>query len=328
MNDRGAELAARVRAAHDEGGKLRIEGGGSYAGFCPVAANVEVLSTREHRGIVDYDPTEMVVTVRAGTPLVELERVLADAGQQLGVECPHLSERATVGGALAMGFSGSSRPFTGALCDYVLGVRLLNGAGEDLNFGGRVMKNVAGYDFPRLMVGSRGELGVLLDLSLRVTPRPEKSLFLSFDMPRFREAVEFADRLIAGAEPLTGACYCRGRLYLRCAGREETVDRLRRTLGGEPLAERWWSQLRDWKMPWGKPAHLGYRDMRFREPRSGADWLADWNGGLVWSTVREPSADVAIELSARNRERGPRGQLERRLRGAFDPHGVFTVGAG
>ena len=162
----------RIRDAAAAGRPLVIRGGGSkdFYGEDPVG---DVLDTTPYAGIVDYDPTELVVTARAGTPLGEVERALAAAGQMLAFEPPHFGARATLGGAVAAGLSGPRRPYAGAVRDLVLGVRILDGRGADLAFGGRVMKNVAGFDVARLMAGALGTLGVLLEISLKCQPCPK-----------------------------------------------------------------------------------------------------------------------------------------------------------
>ena len=160
---------------------MRITGGGSrcYAGrktssawrFARIAASSE------------YEPRELVVTARAGTPLAEIEAELAGAGQMLAFEPPHFAETATLGGAIASGLSGPRRPYAGAARDFVLGCCIINGHGEVLRFGGQVMKNVAGYDVSRLMAGAWGTLGVLLDVSLKVLPQPQASLTVVREYP-------------------------------------------------------------------------------------------------------------------------------------------------
>jgi glycolate oxidase FAD binding subunit len=325
MTDGTEQLQARISDARDHGGRLSIVGSGSYAAYGS-AATSERLSTDEHTGIVSYEPTEMVVTVRSGTKLAELESLLGSEGQQLGVELPRLSADATIGGAIAMGLSGASRPFTGAIRDFVLGVRMINGLGDDLEFGGQVMKNVAGYDLPRLLVGSRGSLGLLLEISLRVLPVAEAQLGLVFEKSALPEAVAFTNQLTAAAEPLTGASYYRGRLHLRFCGRDGSLVRLRRELGGEQDSTDWWTDLQQWRFPWGAARWRNYREQLAAEPETSGDWLADWNGGLVWSVDNEPTAALAVDLQRMSPASGLRGEIEQRLRRAFDPEGIFSGG--
>jgi glycolate oxidase FAD binding subunit len=162
-------LIDAVRQAAADGRTLRLRGGGSKD-FWGQSLTGEVLSTRDYRGIVSYEPSELVVTVRCGTPLAELEATLAEKGQCLAFEPPHFGPDATVGGMVAAGLSGPARATVGAVRDYVLGARFINGLGEHLTFGGQVMKNVAGYDVSRLMAGSWGTLGLITEVSLKVLP--------------------------------------------------------------------------------------------------------------------------------------------------------------
>ena len=162
-------LVDAVRQAAADGRTLRLRGGGSKD-FWGQSLTGEVLDTRAYRGIVSYEPSELVVTVRCGTPLAELEAVLAEKGQCLAFEPPHFGGGTTVGGMVAAGLSGPARATAGALRDYVLGARFINGLGEHLTFGGQVMKNVAGYDVSRLMAGSWGTLGLITEVSLKVLP--------------------------------------------------------------------------------------------------------------------------------------------------------------
>src|SRR5579872_4382002 len=175
MEAEAAELQERIRRAASAGLLLAIAGSGSktfYGG--PVVG--EVLEVGRWRGIVDYEPSELVLVARSGTPLSELESLLAAERQMLAFEPPRYGGGGTLGGCVATGLSGPRRPYCGAVRDFVLGVRVLDGRGEDLRFGGRVIKNVAGYDVSRLMVGAMGTLGVLLDLSLKVLPQPVAEL--------------------------------------------------------------------------------------------------------------------------------------------------------
>ena len=173
------EWTRRICDAAETGRKFSIRGGGSKAFYGGVEEG-ETLDVSVVKGIVAYEPTELVVTVRAGTPLAELEAALAEKGQWLAFEPPHFGPTATVGGMLAAGLSGPRRQAAGAVRDFVLGVKILNGKGELLSFGGQVMKNVAGYDVPRLMAGSLGTLGIVLEVSLKVLPLPVEAMLMRF----------------------------------------------------------------------------------------------------------------------------------------------------
>ncbi|GEM_PF-442296 len=208
----------QVNQALKHGTALRIQGGNSKA-MLGRRVEGEVLDTRCHRGLVSYDPTELVLTARAGTPLVEIEAALHEAGQMLPCEPPHLSDEATLGGMVAAGLSGPRRPWAGAVRDYVLGTRVITGHGKLLRFGGEVMKNVAGYDVSRLLAGSFGCLGLVTEVSLKVLPRPRQCLSLRMPMSRHQALAELATW---GQQPLpiSAACHEGETLYLRLEGGE------------------------------------------------------------------------------------------------------------
>ncbi|MFN3920419.1 MAG: glycolate oxidase subunit GlcE, partial [Methylohalobius sp.] len=198
------ELVERVKAAIAERRPLCIVGGGSkdFYGRLPQG---ERLSLAGHRGIIEYAPQELVITVRAGTKLSELEQALDAEGQMLPFEPPHFGE-ATIGGAVAAGLSGPRRPFAGAVRDFILGVKLLTGRGEVLSLGGKVIKNVAGFDLSRLLAGSLGTLGVILEVSLKVLPRPELELTLCREVEP-QKALETMLALMGQSLPLSGLAY-------------------------------------------------------------------------------------------------------------------------
>ena len=206
-------LREQVREAGHAGTALRIRGHDSKA-FYGEPVDGKPLDLSAHRGIVDYEPTELVLTARAGTPLAEIEALLAEKGQVLAFEAPRFDGRGTLGGAVASGLAGPRRPWGGAPRDLILGVCLLDGRGQVLRVGGQVMKNVAGYDVSRLMAGSLGTLGVLLEISLKVLPAPIETRTLLLEL--LREAALARLRELARQPcPLSGACHLDGRLYLR-----------------------------------------------------------------------------------------------------------------
>lgn len=227
-NDASEPLANRVREAFDAETALRIAGSDSKSRLGRVVDG-ELLDVSAHRGIVEYQPTELVITARAGTPLAELEATLAKSGQMLSFEPPHLGESATLGGTIACGLSGPRRPHTCSTRDSTLGVKMINGRGEILRFGGQVMKNVAGYDVSRLMVGAQGTLGVLLDISLKVLPLPACERTVLIEMGAVI-AIEVMAWLAGKALPLSAACHIPAtadrpaRLCLRFSGATAAVD--------------------------------------------------------------------------------------------------------
>ena len=209
-------LCARVRSAADAGTPLAVTGGGSKDFFGRIT-QAEPFDVSGHRGIVSYEPTELVLSARGGTPLAEVHAALSEHGQMLAFEPPAFGETATLGGTIATGLSGPARPYAGAARDFVLGTRVLNGKGEALRFGGEVMKNVAGYDVSRLMTGACGTLGVLLEVSLKVLPRPAEVRTVAFETSA-REAIERCNAWAARPFPVTGACHDGKRLHVRLAG--------------------------------------------------------------------------------------------------------------
>ncbi|PUE20455.1 glycolate oxidase subunit GlcE [Limnohabitans sp. MMS-10A-160] len=201
-------LIDAVRQAGADGRVLRLRGGGSKD-FWGQSLTGDVLDTRGYRGIVSHEPSELVVMVRCGTPLAELEAALAEKGQCLAFEPPHFGEGATVGGMLAAGLSGPARATAGAVRDYVLGARFINGLGEHLTFGGQVMKNVAGYDVSRLMAGSWGTLGLITEVSLKVLPvAPAEATLMCAGLPQ-KTALDLLHRWGGQPLPLNASAWVR-----------------------------------------------------------------------------------------------------------------------
>ena len=344
--DRTTSLCAGVRAAVDEGIPLAVTGGGTKD-FLGRITQAERFDVSGHRGIVTYAPTELVLTARGGTPLAEVNEALEAKGQMLAFEPPAFGDAATIGGAIATGLSGPARPYAGAARDFVLGTRVLNGRGEALRFGGEVMKNVAGYDVSRLVTGAYGTLGVLLDVSLKVLPRPAQVRTVAFETSA-GDAVERCNAWAAKPLPVTGACHDGERLYIRLAGTARGVAEAARGLGGEPVdGDAFWTALREQTLPFftgpGPPL------WRISVPPGAAslniagDMLVDWGGALRWVRTGAPAADVrAVAEHAGGHALLFRGGdrtgavfhplppavrvLHARIKNAFDPAGVFNPG--
>ncbi|MGI9333483.1 MAG: glycolate oxidase subunit GlcE, partial [Gammaproteobacteria bacterium] len=249
-NEALAQLVSQVRTAAEEHSALTIEGGGSKH-FLGRLTQAPTLSTRGLSGIVSYEPTELVLTALAGTPLSEVEASLREKDQMLVFEPPHFGANATVGGAIASGLSGPRRPFAGAVRDFVLGTRVLNGKGEVLAFGGQVMKNVAGYDISRLMTGALGSLGVIVEVSLKVLPLPGATQTLGFDMSA-SDAVAKVNEWAGSPIPLSAACHDGERLRVRIEGTPRAVAAVAARLGGDCEEEHargeagvFWTALRE-----------------------------------------------------------------------------------
>ena len=238
-------LQQQVRAAAASGQALCIRGGGTkdWYGGAPAGA---ILDTRAHAGIVDYEPTELVITARCGTPLAAIEAALAERNQMLAFEPPHFGPHATLGGVIASGLCGPRRATGGAARDFVLGATLLDGRGDVLAFGGRVMKNVAGYDVSRMLAGSLGTLGVLLEVSVKVLPRPFAETTLRFVLDEI-DALRSLNMWGGQPLPISASAWVDGALALRLSGAEAAVDAAVRDLGGEvmPAADAFWCAVRE-----------------------------------------------------------------------------------
>jgi glycolate oxidase FAD binding subunit len=336
----------RIAAAAERKTPLRLRGGGSKD-FYGGPAQGEPFDTSAYRGIVDYEPTELVLQARAGTPLAEVERALAERGQMLAFEPPHFGAAATLGGSIACGLSGPRRVAAGAARDFVLGVRILDGRGRDLSFGGKVMKNVAGYDVSRLMTGALGTLGVLLDISLKVLPRPERELTLRMRCGQ-DEAIRRLNAWAGKPYPLSASCHEEGALTVRLSGTDAGVAAVARALGGDalPQAESFWHDLREQRAAFfagDEPLwRLSVKSTAPHLPLPGRQ-LVEWHGALRWlKTDAEPAVvrDVARKAGGHaTLFRAAPGatprfhplpdgvmQLHRRLKQTFDPAGILNRG--
>jgi len=339
-------LAEQVRTAAQSARALRPRGGGSKDFYGNELAG-EPLDTRAYAGIVSYEPSELVITARCGTPLAELERALAEKGQMLPFEPPHFGADATLGGCVAAGLSGPRRASAGAVRDFVLGTRLLDGRGRVLGFGGEVMKNVAGYDVSRLLTGSLGTLGVILEASLKVLPRPALETTLRFEAPKDK-AVEWMNQWAAKPLPISATCYLKGELAVRLSGAESAVRAARERLGGDEVArgEDFWADLREHAHPYfAAEAPL----WRLSLPSTAAplglagEELIEWGGALRWlagagdaRAIREAAQRAgghATLFRARDKSPGAfaplapvQAKLHRALKAVFDPAGIFSPG--
>ncbi|WP_163574231.1 glycolate oxidase subunit GlcE [Halomonas faecis] len=349
-HDASAALGERLRQAAAERTPLRIVGGDTRH-FYGRPVEGETLSTAEHRGITFYDPVELVVSVRAGTPLTELEAALAEHGQMLGFEPPRFGEASTVGGMIATGLSGPRRPWAGAVRDFVLGIRLINHEGIEQRFGGQVMKNVAGYDLSRLMVGAQGSLGVIGEVSLKVIPRPLTTHSLRLELPLADARQRLAEW---GREPLpiSAAAWLDGALHLRLEGGPSSVAATRERIGGDDLDNAWWDALRDLALPSfsaddARP--LWRLSLPHRAPDLGlaeiddTTMLHDWAGAQRWlRTELDPEVlrEACREAGGHATCYGPRAagvepftplpavlmKYHRNLKAELDPHGIFNPG--
>ena len=291
--DLSKELQARVRRAFRAQTALRISGGNTKY-FYGGEVDGEPLITADHRGIVRYDPAELVVTAKAGTPLAELESKLEAHGQMLGCESPHFGQSATVGGMVAAGLSGPRRPFAGAVRDFVLGVKMLNGRGDLLRFGGEVIKNVAGYDVSRLMAGSLGCLGVILEVSLKVLPKPKAETTVKVRVSHER-VIRITQELINEGVPISAACFLNESLYLRLSGGPEGVRRAQEQLHGEFIEEAFWQLLNEHRLDFFRSDAPLWRisvSPACAPLNLPGEWLIDWAGAQRWLKTTEQPATV------------------------------------
>ena len=346
------QFQERVRGAALDRRALRIRGGGTKDWYGQ-QLDGEILDTRAYAGIVDYEPTELVITARCGTPLAEIEAVLAERRQMLAFEPPHFGEAATIGGTIAAGLSGPRRANSGALRDFVLGAKLLDGKGEVLSFGGQVMKNVAGYDVSRLLAGSLGTLGMLLEVSVKVLPVPFAETTLRFAMSE-PEAIRKLNEWGGQPLPVSGSCWHDGVLALRLSGAQAAVDAAVRDLGTRhggdlmPDCAGFWADLREqrhvffqgdaplWRL--SVPSTAGALDL--------GPQLIEWGGAQRWlradgdaASARRIRAAVASCGGHATLFRGgdksagvfqplapALARIHERLKAGFDPSNIFNPG--
>src|SRR5574340_934158 len=335
----------RVRAAHESHLPLIIQGGGSKT-FYGNADEGEVLSTRALTGVVDYQPKELVLTARASTPLADIEALLAAHNQTLAFEPPHFAGGATLGGSIAAGLSGPRRPYAGAARDFVLGVRMIDGTGQPLRFGGQVIKNVAGYDVSRLMVGALGTLGLLTEVSLKVLPKPAAEATLQFELDE-AGAIDTMNRWAGQPLPLSATSWHTGLLTVRLSGAESAVHAAQARLGGEPLldAAAFWQRLRDHATPFFDKRPLWRLAVQSTTPPlnlGDAQWI-EWGGAVRWLASNRPAATLRDAAKAAGghatlfRGAAPADgvfaplapallSLHRNLKQRFDPRGILNRG--
>ena len=345
-NDISKYLAEAVRSATAARTPLAILGSGSKR-FLAGDIQGTPLDVTKHRGIVSYEPTELVITARAGTPLADIEAALTEKNQMLAFEPPHFGPQATLGGTIACNLSGPRRPYAGSARDFILGTKIINGKGEILKFGGQVMKNVAGYDISRLMAGSRGTLGVILEVSLKVLPKPVQEITLTFEMDA-TAAIAKMNAWAGQPLPLSAAAHAGDTLYIRLSGSEAGVRAARTKLGGEPLTKgvAFWEALREhqrsffstetplWRLsvpPASAPINLPGK------------WLLDWGGAQRWlltdalaeniHRMAESAGGYATlfrtsQASATRNSELPESArtLHKNIKQSLDPAGILNVG--
>ena len=348
MQEFVSQLCERIKQHATSKIPLSIHAGSSKA-FYGAVIQGEALDLRAYRGIIDYEPKELVLTVRAGTPLAEIEAVMAKEKQMLPFEPPHFSGGATIGGTVASGLSGPRRPYTGAVRDFVLGTRIVNGKGEDLHFGGRVIKNVAGYDVSRLMTGAMGTLGVVLDISFKVLPLPSAEVTLRFELDE-AAAIQRINEWAGKPLPLSATSWCENVLLLRLSGAASGVKAAQEKLGGQAMeaqsANSFWADLRDHRATFFQNSEPLWRaslpsttpPLDFHMPQ----WI-EWGGALRWLRGTADAKALRAKVAAlgghvtlfKNGDKStgvfhplpPKlTEIHRNLKAAFDPANILNRG--
>jgi len=346
MADISQQLQQQVLAARADKQPLTIVGGNTKA-FMGRQTTGKLLSTAEHSGIINYQPVELVLTARAGTPIIEIEQALAANNQMLAFEPPVFSASSTIGGTLACNLSGPARPWSGSIRDHVLGVGLINGLGEHLKFGGQVMKNVAGYDVSRLQAGAMGSLGVITEISLKVMPKPASTTTLVWNMSA-SEAITFMNELAGKPKPISAMCWLQERLYVRLSGAHSAVEATVKQWQATQLsdADTFWHNLRHQQHPIfnsGLPLWRFSINSAASMPTLDNDCLIDWGGSQRWYAGVQDSADMqALAANAGGHvslySGGDRScdvmhslpkavqNIQKRIKTSFDPDHILNPG--
>lgn len=346
--DLSNEIQQQLEDCHDNQLGVNICGYGSKAFYGRPADNtLTTLDMTGHQGVIAYHPTELVITARSGTPISDIEATLNEHNQMLAFEPPQFNARGSVGGMVATGLSGPARPFSGAVRDAVLGVSCLNGKAEKLHYGGQVMKNVAGYDISRLMTGAMGTLGVLLDISLKVMPKPEQELTLVLEQDS-QQALATWQKLGEQALAISASCHIDNSLYIRLSGNEAAVKHSASIIGGENYSDghRFWQQLRDHELDFFRNDQALWRlslaPATLPLSISGTS-LTDWAGAQRWVFTDE-SATLIRQLCESHSGHATLfkatttqqdvfhplapgiAKLHQQLKQAFDPAGILNPG--
>jgi glycolate oxidase FAD binding subunit len=337
-------LQQQVVDAVTRGMPLQIKAGGSKS-FYGNALDAEHLELGLHSGIVDYDPAELVITLRAGCKLVEVEALLAENKQMLGFEPLQLGPDSTIGGAVATGLAGPRRAYAGGVREFILGARILSGRGEIMNFGGRVIKNVAGFDVSRLMVGALGTLGVILELSLRLIPCFETEQTLGFEHSSSQAHTKWINALSSKPLPLSASLWYAGRSYLRLSGSRQGVASAAQQLGGEEEQDIWPAMRQQKHEFFATEGSI----LRLSLPQTCEQFLSDevklleWGGAQRWMygdndlqtlrhKVEKLGGTVCVYRSATPGTEvfhpldEPMMKLHRSLKTSFDPEGILNPG--
>ncbi|MGK0270345.1 MAG: glycolate oxidase FAD binding subunit [Cocleimonas sp.] len=308
-NDISIELQNSVKVAISDKSPLYIHGGNSKLFFGNIV-DAKPLDISPHTGIIDYEPTELCITVRAGTLLSDIEKVLTAENQILPFEPPQYSPNATIGGALATGISGPRRAYTGSVRDAILGVKIINGEGEIVSFGGQVMKNVAGYDLSRMMVRSQGTLGVILEVSIRLLPKPKDEITISLEGSQ-SFAINFFQSLRTQQLPVTASAWFNDQAFLRLSGSEKSLAfQLKEMISNNKASpvenpSQFWNDIRDHKHHFfgrmDKPLwRLSLPPAADEIKQINDNQLIEWGGAQRWVNTNTPPNIVHSSANSRN----------------------------
>ena len=341
----------RIATATANKSPLRIKGNGTKDWYGQ-SLQGEVLDTTAYSGIIAYDPTELVITARAGTSLREIGKALSEKNQMLAFEPPRFDGLATIGGIVASGLSGPRRQAVGAVRDFVLGAVLMDGTADVLHFGGQVMKNVAGYDVSRLLTGSMGTLGLILEVSIKVLPRPVAQQSLQFAMTQ-EQALHQLNVWGGQPLPLSASCWHNGLLAIRLSGAQAAVDAAIKKMGGDalPEPEKFWDRLREQEHAFfdGVMQDKEHGLWRLSVPSIApvlnmqGEQCIEWGGAQRWlkTTASASAVRAAAEQAGGHATLFKGGdksvgvfhplqpaveRIHRNLKNAFDPAGIFNPG--
>lgn len=346
MTDMSKDIASRVQAAYQAATPLNITAAGSKSFLGRISPDATPLDVKGHSGIIEYDPAELVLVARAGTPLQEIEKLLNDNQQILGFEPPFIDSGATLGGAIASGLAGPARAYSGGVRDFILGAGFINGKGETITTGGKVMKNVAGFDLFRPMAGSMGTLGVLLKAAIRTIPRPEAELSLIQEENNEASALEKINHWAGKTQAISGATWDGQMIRIRLSGSDAGTQHGREQIGGEILTEKtYWQDLNNLRLDFfalqGRLWRISIAAMSGPVSENSPQ-LIDWGGAQRWlksdeppGTIRSRAARLGGHATCFSDDQSvPTFQplegnlltLNRRFKAALDPAGILNPG--
>jgi len=340
------EIASQVKTAYEARMPLNILGAGTKSFLGQPVENAESLQVTGHSGIIEYDPAELVLVARAGTPMLEIENLLASHDQMLGFEPPFVNKGATLGGAVAAGLAGPRRAYSGAVRDFILGAGFINGKGESITAGGKVMKNVAGFDLFRPMARSMGTLGVILDISLRVIPAPEAEMTLLHEENNELAALENMNLWAGKTQTISGACWDGQAIRIRLSGSDAGIRHGRAQIGGQELPGcSYWQDLNNFSLDFFQlQQHLWRVSVASMSPPLGEyqHQLIDWGGAQRWLKSDVPAEEIRLGASQLGGHAECFSQdqsiltyhpleraalaLQQRFKAAFDPAGILNPG--